>query len=175
MRHNEIAVNIWQDYTNKLLDAGYEMIGSGYASEVYAKPGDPSVLKVFDADDYAYRAFHEIALEHRGNPHFPRFGKVARIDDSNMAVVIERLRSYDGEDRLLDDLKMLIWHFQSGQGNGDRLPKVDAQLLDACRIIGIMARNVPTKNGRGRKSGIDMKAANVMMRGETLVFIDPIN
>lgn len=171
----EILKGVRPDYQERLASAGYNIIGDGYASDVYAKEGDPFVLKVFSDQDFAYKAFYKVAHSNPNNPHFPRFkGKMMRINNDSLAVRIERLTPYVGDDQTLWDVKTLIWGFQTG--NAVRLASdVDQQLIAACKAIGDAAQNVIHKHGRQRKAGIDMKRENVMMRGETLVLIDPIN
>jgi hypothetical protein len=79
-----------------LAQYGYEQVGMGNYANVYAKPGEKTVLKLFKDEDTGYKAFIDFCYKHRSNSSFPRISKVCmRIGNYN-AIRMERLSPWSG-------------------------------------------------------------------------------
>jgi hypothetical protein len=160
------------DANEILLGAGYELLGSGSFATVYDKPGLPYVLKLFDGDDKAYMAFAMLTKQHP-NIHFPKLmGKPVKVSPGFYAIRMERLEPYRGDPHL----------FHVYTVNRDRKLDPDSytasQMSDVEEIfygdptlkvaLDIMIDNL-TPQFR-----FDLWNQNIMMRGSTIVFTDPV-
>ena len=190
-KYKESAANI-------LKKAGYKRLTKNVGIEtayalVFYKPGQKSVLKLFDNDDYAYLAFVEMARKHQDNPHFPKFSKgVVDIPGSSYyAVKTELLQEIHADVTLVlrfikahltrnppayaklvlsqkihdrDALTEAINEFMVGYAEW---AKSNPKLVEACEIL---------DQTFGDANGIrfDLHHENIMMRGDTMVFIDPV-
>ena len=175
---------------------GYKKISkvSRYAS-VYYKEGEKTVLKLFNKKDIAYISFVEFCLHHQDNTHLPKFSKNAiKIKDTNyFAVRTEILkkcpenvgkmltdyfdgmvyikRKYGSFVEFQQENQMLIYDtlyyiFQ----NDDKINKFlswvkNNSLFETFNMI------IEQFNG---KFSFDMHSDNLMLRGSTIVIIDPI-
>jgi hypothetical protein len=150
----------------KLMAAGYERIGSGTWGEVFSKPGDPLVLKLFHPGDTAYTDFVKLAMQHQNNPHFPKFhGKMMRVTDDYNAIRMEKLTPNNSS-----ELAELLEDYLNGMQYKSRLdlwPLLwkNPKLKEACKLI---ARNLLNTHY------LDLQIQNIMMRGNTVVFTDPV-
>jgi hypothetical protein len=157
----------------KLFAAGYEKIGKGTWGEVYSKPDDPYVLKLFHPGDKAYRAFMNLAMQHQDNPHFPKFkGKMVRVTDDYSAVRMERLEPM--RDRKITQALSGYIEELAGEEYAYASKRViwplrfkNPRLKEACNLIATLI---------GDRFGLDLEGTgNIMRRENTLVFIDPIS
>ena len=165
-----------------LLSSGYKQVGDGAYSEVYAKDDSDHVLKLFSSKDAAYLSYLDM-VKKNPNPHFPKAkGNPRKITDEYHAVRIEKLTPYIGDEKLLWD----IHNYLSIKGSSSNMSstaslekKIPADMLKACDLIA--ALEVPALNRTGRatdwkrKAHYDIKVSNFMMRGSTVVFIDPVH
>ena len=167
MRLDELTLPLDRDTAEAVLvRAGYTKVGFGWSADVYGRADKDYVLKLFSATDHSYMQYVELAKAHPENPHFPRFrGKMIRISDDYNAVRLERLTPYTGSDGLVWEINCYIHERQRNQRQSGKIEPPSLQ--DACELIAGLTRN-------GRPLGLDIKAANIMMRGDTLVLTDPV-
>jgi hypothetical protein len=77
-----------------LAKAGYGRIGQGSFADVYHKPGQKSVLKLFDNDDVAYLDYIAFCRKNKGNPHFPKFSQnVIEVNEKYSLIRTELLKN----------------------------------------------------------------------------------
>jgi len=165
-----------------LADAGYKLLGSGLYANVYAKPDDNYVLKLFSNDDEAYINFMYLTIGNP-NPHFPKFkGKMMRVTDDYYAIRMERLTplkiNTDDSRKLARNLSTYTKLIQQKAGRRqpdnekiiaineymDELDEEQPGIKYACNIIG---NNLKTET-------VDIHDENIMMRGNVLVITDPV-
>ena len=144
------------DAGDLLRNAGYQQIGEGSAAMVWHKPGAAFVLKLFKAGDQAYLHYLDLITRVK-NPHFPVVkGKPTKITSSYYGVQLEYLRPipFEAEER--------IWR----EIDWDHPENVPGELGVALRLIHEYVF---------RQSGVipDIGYGNVMLRGQTLVIVDP--
>lgn len=156
------------DVRKLLSNAGYEHKGSGQFGDVYKKPASPYVLKVFSANDAAYLSFLDLVRRHP-NPHFPKlFGKTVRLSDTTLAVRMEELE----HGALLDALaacKPILQYMdplsEDDEERGRDFMEAFPTLKQACDLIMTLVES---------GHALDISARNVMFRGRTIVFADPV-
>lgn len=106
-----------------LLKAGYNELGAGAMGRVFARKGDPYVLKLYRASDTGYTEFVEFT---QANPskHWPVFkGKPIRVTRDYMAVRTERL--YKG--RYAQDWAYQFHNYASKLRQGERIFSTEFQ------------------------------------------------
>lgn len=167
-----------------LQDAGYEHMGAGNFAEVYAKPGADHVIKLFGFSDLAYPKFVRLA-QSTSNPHFPKFrGKMMKVTKDYYAVRMEKLNpipegamAYSGINMSSANLGYAMNDYvrlKKGLGNNytppDKIKTIMEELeisqpgiTEACDFIAGMTDAYP-----------DIHKNNLMLRGKTLVIIDPV-
>lgn len=162
-----------------LADNGWERIGAGAFSSVYANEAYPDrVLKVFSNRDPGWTRFYSMAKRSE-NPHFPEVARLGIMDfngQSFYVCLIERLTSsYEVEEnptRFMDAIKSYIGSESYDEYEEDqewaftRWP----HLRQACDMIKdlLVVKPVPFRYYP------DIKLANIMWRGTTPVFSDPV-
>lgn len=155
----------------KLVDAGYEKIGSGTWGNVFSKPGDSLVLKLFHPGDEAYTDFVKLVMQHQNNPHFPKiYGKMMKVTDDYNAIRMEKLTP--NSSRALAELLEDYLNVLGGGGQYVSKSKLwplllkNPKLKEACTLI---AKNLLNTYY------LDLQPQNIMMRGNTIVFTDPVS
>lgn len=170
----------FQEMSRVLGDKGYQMLGNGYYSTIWERPGAASVLKIMSAKDQAYLDFANMTKQ-SPNPHFPKlFGKIIRINQEYWAIRMERLQPNDAWDahsrairayivgekgvstqvanRLLrDDLPVNYEDIDELFGDFPRLKEACDLVID---LAGVHA--------------LDCHSDNIMRRGDTPVITDPV-
>lgn len=145
-------------------------IGAGKFGSVFAKPEDPTVIKV--CRDDAYRSFIIQALKFQHNPWFPQVESATDYTPKDEApflvVVLERLRK--GTTREIDGALCLF--------DNERFNDITAMF----RMVGVQdetklkhlseVRKVLTK--LYKSFGPDFHKGNIMFRNEQAVVTDPI-
>ena len=159
------------DAEQRLIDAGYLVLGRGQTGVVYQKPNAPYVLKLFDARDTAYATFVK-AAKSNPNPHFPVFkGNIIKVTDSYLAVRTELLQPSSGRNEEIELIDRYIIGIRdygySNQENLDYMDKHPDMKVAANIIVNILKRNIG-------KFMCDIHQPNVMMRGSVMVLTDPI-
>lgn len=157
---------------NVLYNAGYVTLGSGGYGEVFYKPNSNSnfVLKLFKSMDTGYMEFIKIA-QASNNIHFPVFrGKMMKITNQYYAIRMERLYEmpYTIE---TDKTTILIWEYVESPNHPmiiERMKKLEETqpgIIEACDILHMALNRLGTD--------IDLHTGNFMLRGKTIVIIDP--
>jgi hypothetical protein len=162
----------------RLWDAGYQYMGDGAFASVYAREGDPFVLKLFDNIDTAFPAFVALAMAHQANLHFPRYrGRLMRVAPGYSAVRMERLTPYHYDSSMIGRYMRHRDHLpppgQRDPNSYTQMQWEDAEefmegeptLKEACDLI---------IDHLGTQYRIDISDNNLMMRGRTVVIIDPV-
>ena len=166
-----------RDAHYKLEQAGYDRIGEGIFAWIYSKPGADHVLKLFRSTDRAYMDFVKVVTVNP-NIHFPKFkGKMMKVNDNYYAIRMEKLSE------TIDHGTAHILKAYINKGkypktyNGPKasttyaisqmndLEKEQPGITTACDII---AKTLAPKYV------VDLHTENIMMRGNTLVIIDPV-
>jgi hypothetical protein len=166
-----------------LQKAGYEPLDEpGSYGAVFAKPGSSEALKLYDRYDEAYTAFVTLALKHQDNPHFPKFRRgILPITNAYAAVRIERLAPLAGAQ--LEDLAEVVCNFavytrydrRAGHKPDNlkaKLAQTTAVLFDHPKLFEAVQLIDAMVETHGFQ--LDYRFQNIMLRGATLVIIDPI-
>ncbi len=152
-----------------LLKHGWQVAGRGYFGTVFKKQGRDRVLKLFAANDAAFIDFVKLAKT-RPNPHFPKFGKMIKVNEHYVAVQMEELDVNENGDWM----NIRAWLAVHSPDNDTLAPDdiiedwMDGQpdLKKACFLILSLLNNP--------KYALDIKRNNFMSRNSTIVFTDPI-
>jgi hypothetical protein len=172
MKITEITRPSSQKEADRILrHAGYHRLGYGSFGAVYQKTPN-QVVKLFTSDDVAYLAFIKMAKQ-SGNPHFPRFfGNPLRITDSYYAVKQEMLEENDfmTVGFISSYITALADEYEPNRELKQKIEAFDEEyprFKEACELIARMVK-------QDQNIVIDIHNANVMFRGVTLVFTDPV-
>jgi hypothetical protein len=187
MRLTELSIpHDREELSLELMVAGYSPLGSGDFADVYHKPGAAYVLKVFEPRDEAYRAFLTLARSHQDNPHFPKIiGKLVNIKNKWFAVRLEKLERYRYDSTLI--YRYIRWRDERGKHDPQGMFAMELEdafefmeeypkLQEACDLI---IDNLLTQGGQSLAGHVpdfrqDIRNDNIMMRGNTIVIVDPI-
>lgn len=161
-----------QDAGEILKKYGYKRIGvtgTAYA-RVYHKEGENSVLKLYDSNDYAFTKFVNFCIQHP-NEHLPKFGKrsIEIPGTEYHAVRMEMLKEGKYYD-LTEAAK--IFSYMAGSGYYD-----DEDFLDwkgSNHTLFLAFRMLINAFSGDSTVQFDLHANNFMMRGDTIVIIDPL-
>ena len=183
-------------YASVLEKHGFVQMGSGAYASVWRHPKLNYVLKVFVEDDRAYVAWAKICLANKDNPNLPKLlsRKPIKISDYFYAVRMEKLTECNQQLRpVIRDISILVdkidenlgiknpndvKSYIEGQGlDRDKddydysnllyyITNVDTGIVNAIWLVIQAVRN---QLGYG-----DLAIRNFMMRGDTLVFTDPL-
>lgn len=160
-----------------LSSAGYKKIGEGSFAEVYARDDSDHVLKLFSSKDFAYKTYLDLIKSNK-NIHFPIIkGAPYKVTAEYYAVRLERLTPFNEKEKILQDIDLYL-SIKSQASNisktSDLEQRLSQTILDACNLI--LSIDIPTNyRNNTRKAHFDIKTANFMMRGSTIVFVDPIH
>ena len=180
------------DWHKLLYNNGFRALGSGSFGTVWDNPNLPYVLKVFTDQDRAYIDWINTARQHSDNPHMPHFvsPRAMRIVPGVMAVRMEKLTRINQEaynlirpiNALVENsirTKLLpseiVKHLIDNRDPGAAEPAPDTfyayaqKYLDLVPALDIICQFI-------KKSGYrnDLHDENIMMRGDTMVFTDPV-
>ncbi len=185
--------------SNILIRHGYVQLGStGAFGRVFAKPDEPYVLKLFNAQDSSYLQYLKLITTVQ-NPHFPIVkGKPMKITDKYWGVRLERLEPITGNNnQLLDHIVAYILRYSKlkfmerikyryamgKQGPYDDREDVAAGTKIAAerQKLHVFEEHYPElatacrliNDYVLRGDNPDLHDENVMQRGPTLVITDP--
>lgn len=167
---------------NFLKNNGYEKIGRGSFASVWGKPGEDFLIKIFDNSDRAYPAFVNLAMNHR-NDHFPKFkGKLIQINDKYSGIRIERLEPMsDSQFKSLGlepvykflnyvrDVERGVeknWHSDQVKSVLQQIESLEKSQPGIKQALTLIAQNL--------NYTFDIQPQNFMLRGNTVVILDPI-
>jgi hypothetical protein len=177
MKISELLNEITRPSTQKdadqiLRNAGYARIGYGSFGAVYQK-NDKTVVKTFTSFDTGYISFIKMVKTSNNNPHFPLFyGNPIKITKDYYAIKQENLKKYNGNSY---PIRLYIDYLIHGKRLGydsdfeevEEIMEYNPRFAEACQMIADLVKSNPNfKN--------DISDSNIMKRGKTLVFIDPI-
>jgi len=165
----------WIEAEYILFMAGYKRLDRRDAvyAQVYAKPGSPYVLKLFQSKDTAYMAFVDLVMKNK-NIHFPVFkGRMIRVTNLYHAIQMERLTPVVEIHELGDPLTIAqtMENYMSAVSSEYRerqmnlIEKHQPGIKAACDLIA--DKLTPTYE-------LDLHSQNIMMRGNVLVITDPV-
>jgi hypothetical protein len=163
-----------------LKKAGYEKLGEGYYAAVYTKGNADHVLKLFSVRDRSYPEFVNMTIQ-RPNTHFPKFkGKMMKVTNEYYAIRMEKLTSFGEENQQLKQIRDYIYGYATyGRSYSDNIrgqqvikeidqvEETQPGIKKACELIADMIAN--------GNVALDLHKHNLMMRGNTIVFTDPVN
>jgi hypothetical protein len=181
-----------KDFAEVLAKAGYKEISNdkGHFSKVYHKEGDPFALKIFFDWDIAYKKFIQFAMNNQDSPHMPRFkSKMVRLNYNHCAVRVELLKPWDfsTDPMLVEALHILsdpeIQEYKNNlPDNEPDFSNIFMERYNAAEKH--MVENYPPSLMEiieRMKKGLflnhlvsDIKSDNIMLRGSTIVLIDPV-
>ena len=164
-----------------LLKAGYKQIGAGWYADVYAKPDADHILKLFSVTDTAYPKFVNMTIQNP-NIHFPKFkGKMMKVNEHYYAVRMEKLTSFGKTMDIVGEIEDYIYGYAN---YGKSWPETDVRGKEVTEEMAQLEKTQPgitkacdliSKLIRSGLVGIDLHPGNLMMRGDTIVFTDPVN
>jgi hypothetical protein len=153
---------------------GFREIDSGQFASIYANPKFPYVLKVFEGDS-CYQMYCEIVLTNQSNPHFPKFrGRpmliIETLNGAVYAIRMERLTPHPNT----SEIRSLIDYMGSRMGrSGYNVTKERAAAYR--KAYPKLNAAISLIKGLLKYGCVgDFKYANIMMRGDVPVLIDPV-
>jgi hypothetical protein len=160
-----------QSAHNFMRREGFHIIGQGEFADVYHKKGKNTVIKLFDNTDKAYINFLKLSKKYKNNPHFPKIKYIKKVANAYSAVELEKLEpNTEKFDKYVDIMHRYL-NKEPLQKNDNIWLKENKTLKEALDLI---YKNLISK---GFESDIDTNGVgqyNIMKRGNTPVFIDPI-
>jgi hypothetical protein len=167
-------------WDQKLRASGYRMIGRGRSAQVWAKPGDAFVVKVFRDD--AYLEFVQLITAHQGNPHFPKIkGRLTKVRD-HWAIRIERLSRLTSNDMIeaMQNYRQAHNELRFGFGKGTLPSFIEEMKLhhqtfrrdypELAEALDLIFTTICDPH----RWSVDWTAGNFRMRGKTVVISDPV-
>lgn len=149
---------------NKLDDLGYKQysLGFGYYAQVYARPQDDYVVKIF-REDPGYAAFLHYVKKNANNPYVPKLkGKIIKLPNDYSIVRLEKLK------RLNIDLFKKIEFAAFNEFDKHTVAEIEGQYPGLISFIRSLR-----KQAAQSKYEFDLNPNNIMMRGDTPVVTDP--
>lgn len=150
---------------------GFEQVGEGGFGTVFFHPKLPYALKLFNSDP-GYTRYIGLCLQNQHNPYFPKFrGKLIKLTKLVGAVRMEKLTEFRTDpwdpNNFTIGVDRLIRNIQKTSTVPDSSPlKNDKMLIDALIKIAKLVDKY--------HMFFDIKDANFMMRGDQVVFTDPV-
>jgi hypothetical protein len=164
------------DARQRLEQAGYFILDHGSYAEVYSNRKNPYVLKLFGTHDRAYLSFLKLIQSYR-NIHFPRIiGKPMRVNDLYWGIRLEPLTDIESkwEDYAVWVLENIYHYIVSANRHPNSTDAAYIDALDFLEQEPTMKEAVDLISTLYPQYLLDLKLNNIMMRGRTMVFIDPV-
>jgi hypothetical protein len=161
---------------NHLSMAGYEDLRTKpghdtlnkYSTVLY-RPNMPYVVKIFTSQDIAYLSYLKL-ITSASSPHFPIIrGKPIRVNDEYYGVRLEKLTPVHGDSEM-------VWRADSyltALQNND-IDKIELIRQYIPRTLKSSLDLIYDRCVKGTSFRVDLHGYNAMMRGDTIVIIDPI-
>ena len=168
------------EFRKELKEAGWKKIGSGVFARVYCNKEHPGVVMKVAEEDKAYHLYAKWCMKNQDNPYVPKIFSHEKIelayeDEWQFKLTItmmERLRPL----RVAKGFKKLdAWEIKVGLGAGWSSGWDEAEALKKAtdphvRKLGKYFIRAEERN----EFRIDLHDGNVMMRGDTPVYTDPL-
>jgi hypothetical protein len=151
-----------------LRNHGYEILGYGQFAQVFAKPSDPWVLKLFSNDDVAFIWFIAYTKQHP-SPHWPIFkSKVFQVNNVYSAIRTERLSPHTDDFAMVHEIQYYVNHkFRDTEEKFEpRDTLIPVSLLQCVDDLSEAAKTAGYV--------LDMGSGNMMWRGNIPVLLDPV-
>lgn len=165
--------NAAQNFIRRITDLGYhlEHIGSGLFANVFVRPNDPYVIKIFVRDP-SYLKYVKYCLKNQDNPHVPRLrGGLIPLGNGTYAVRIERLEPWK-PDHSNHEVAMIGHELTTGFKTfieHARNSTIEEYSSDLHRLF----QDLSDIFGKGHPA--DLNQTNIMVRnGNTIVITDPV-
>ena len=176
------------DYQAVLKSNGFTPLGAGSFATVWEHPKFDYVLKTFNARDTAYLQWIEACLAHQNNPFIPKFvsAKPARITSGVLGIRLEKLSPATGAARNIlrqteelvnecsidapepiDDVREIREVMEDSYPELVPFADANAGYLEAVALIVNIINNGSGTNDLANGD-------NTMIRGNQLVFTDPV-
>jgi hypothetical protein len=190
MRIDELTFPATIEDAGRILQrSGYEQIGHDASyGLVFHKPGERFVLKIYANDDDAFPRFVDFCRR-QSNIHFPRFARGSvLIRGTNYSAVKTELLTEGDPARLSEvagyfkNILLLGWPTSPNGPNAVKFINNSPQQaatylpwLKANLSLGQAFALLKAEFSGMRDIHFDLHHENMMMRGETIVIIDPIS
>lgn len=159
-----------QKWTQFLEQKGFKHLGSGQFGGTYEKPGYPWVFKVFK-NDPAYLYYFKYIRTHQNNVNVPKIkGNVIKINEDTFAVRLEKLTPIPNE---------LYYHLYAAVRAMVQTEGVRDIHKDTVKFLATFKKEYPgvfsvVTDMMKLPWRLDLGKANIMMRGNVPVIVDPI-
>lgn len=178
--------NSMSDAEQVLTKAGYKKIGDGWYADVYAKSDADHILKLFSVTDTAYPKFVNMTIQNP-NIHFPKFkGKMMKVNEHYYAIRMEKLTWIGklmldrGSSDIVGEIEDYIYGYAA---HGKSWPETDVRGKEVTEEMAQLEKTQPGMAKacdliadliKGGDPGLDLHPGNLMMRGDIIVFTDPV-
>jgi hypothetical protein len=167
------SFNNFDDITRYLKQYGFKKLKTGSNAIIFSHPKKKYVIKIFGNTDEAYYRFYEFCLRHQDNPHLPKFvGKM--VSKNNFSIVrIERLKpnSIDPKERHKICQTFHTMFYNKVSNKNDKLYHIDSPYVKMLYPTMELILNDMDLT----RLHSDFGGSDLMMRGQTLVIIDPVS
>jgi signal peptidase I len=164
-----------------LIKNGWREIGKGAYASVFEHPNKNYVLKLFSSADTAYMDFVTFVKQHP-NEHFPKFGNIVKLNEKYWTVKIETLQpitsNYKKELKIIGDV-VALFKYRSYETIVKMIKDEDGygrwqEFVTYLDKHPSMKDAISTLMPLFRKYFCDLGDSNFMLRGDVIVFTDPV-
>jgi hypothetical protein len=167
-------INTLVQFQKYLTTLGFQpMMGSpGQGGTAFEHPNYPWVFKVFTHDP-GYVDFINFAKQNQSNPHIIKIkGGLLKINPQTFAVRLEKLQKGSGEDfnrmiKILGHINELSDIDFIDDNHPDWIEYLKTNHPAEFKIVHTLATQFPNHT-------LDLHRGNILMRGSTIVFSDPL-
>jgi hypothetical protein len=160
-------------YVENLKSLGFKItrLGGGAFAEVFSRPNDSYVIKIF-RDDPGYEQYLKYINQFKDNPHVPKLrGKVMNLQNNIRVIRMEKLRKLDRDNNEEMEIYELIKNIVTDNGRYPVAYKKEVETISQ-RYPQIMPL---LKILQTHRKDIDLGKDNIMFRGSTPVITDPLS
>lgn len=176
----KLTAETFKDYAHRLEKSGIKMLGEGAFGKVYQHPTYNNVAVKIVRKDPANAKWLRFCVAHKGNPYLPKLYGVQAldIDDSKKAYVVfmEKLKPCP-----VGAYWALYTHVIPGAnpGNSHYALKLNINNPYVWAMFAKVAAEPNLKAlallfAKCRLGSLDLSQSNLMLRGEQIVFVDPL-
>ena len=160
-------------YVQQLKQNGYQItrLGGGAFAEVFSRPGDSYVIKIF-SDDPGYEQYLKYINQFKDNPHVPKIrGKMIKLPNNYRVVRLEKLRKLDRHNDKETEIYKLIKSIVTDDGRYPLAYKKEVETISQQYPEIMPLLKILQTHGESIDLGID----NLMFRNSTPVLTDPLS